>query len=114
MTVQSSTPHLDVETGAQGPQVKLASDAFEEGNLQRVSEQLVRLAEDLTGQELHLDLDSVKYLGSMGLAKLVALHKKVRARDGRLVLVNVDPSVLEVFQITHLHKVLDLRPKEAG
>jgi anti-anti-sigma factor len=40
---------------------------------------------------------------------LVALHKQLRARRGHLALVNVTDIVSEVFAVTRLDSVLDIR-----
>ena len=48
------------------------------------------------------------------LGKFVALHKRVRAGGGRLALVNVVDTVYEVFAVTRLNQVLDVRPAASG
>jgi anti-anti-sigma regulatory factor len=44
------------------------------------------------------------------LGALVALHKKLCARGGALVLLNVTAAAYEVFRLTHLVKVLAVSP----
>ena len=48
------------------------------------------------------------------LSRLVALHKRVRAAGGELVLANVTDPVYEVICLTRLHEVLDVRRPDAG
>ena len=38
----------------------------------------------------------------------------MRSRGARLRVVNVPAPVFEVFEVTRLHKVLDVHQKEAG
>src|ERR1700682_6136017 len=93
--------------------VRFHPEAFSDTNIEDVGEQLFRLAEQ-GHRNLQLDIGNVEYVGGMGLAKLAALHKKVRAVAGQLTLYNVDASVYEFFQITRLNTVLDIRRKEVA
>jgi hypothetical protein len=45
-----------------------------------------------------------------GLGVLVTLAAELRCRGGGLVLVNVPADTYEVFAVTHLVDVLDVRP----
>ena len=38
------------------------------------------------------------------------MHKRLRDRGGRLVVSNLAPKVYEVFEVTRLHTLLDIRP----
>jgi anti-anti-sigma regulatory factor len=58
---------------------------------------------------LHLDLSGVRLPTAGGLGGLVRLHTALRARGGRLVLLNVQPWAFEVFAATRLTEVLDVR-----
>jgi anti-sigma B factor antagonist len=55
----------------------------------------------------------VEFLSSAALGKLITLDRKVKAHQGRLKLSNIRPEILEVFQITKLHKIFDIRGEEA-
>jgi anti-anti-sigma factor len=61
------------------------------------------------GARLHLDLSDVNIPTAGGLGGLVRLHRDLRARGGRLVLVNVRPWAFEVFSVTRLTEVLEVR-----
>jgi anti-anti-sigma factor len=52
----------------------------------------------------------VTYLNSSALGLLLQLHKRLRARGGRLVVSNLAPQMYEVFEVTRLHTLLDIRP----
>ena len=105
---------LTVETVDDVAVVKLTGKNLDDSNTQAVGEQLLRLVDEPGRRHLQLDLGNVEYVGSMGLAKLVALHKKVRAVGGQLTLINVDHFVYEVFQVTRLNTLLDIRQKEVA
>ena len=49
------------------------------------------------------------------LAGLVRLHSKLAEASGRLRLAGVNPHLYELLEVTHLHKLLDVRgPRGAG
>jgi anti-sigma B factor antagonist len=58
---------------------------------------------------LILDFKNVNYLASAGLRVLVAAQKKLHASGGSLTLLNVGEEVMEVFEVTGLDEVLDIR-----
>jgi anti-anti-sigma factor len=60
-------------------------------------------------QHLLLDLSRVRMPTAGGLGALVGLHKLIRDNGGRLVLLNVQPWAYEVFAVTRLIDVMDVR-----
>ena len=62
---------------------------------------------------LVLDLGDVKVLTAGGLGQLVALHNRLRASGGRLVLSNVGQLAYEALEVTRLTELLDVRRKHA-
>jgi anti-sigma B factor antagonist len=54
---------------------------------------------------LVIDLTNTNFMDSTGLSTLVSAQKRMRSRGGRLVIVNVDPSLAYTFQITGLDLV---------
>jgi anti-sigma B factor antagonist len=86
----------------------LAEDLCEV-NAQAVGQALDRLVEGVARPRLRLDLGRVHYLTSTALGNLVVLHKRVREAGGELALLNVTDPVYEVFEVTRLHRVLDVR-----
>jgi anti-anti-sigma regulatory factor len=58
---------------------------------------------------LHLDLAAVRVPTAEGLGTLVMLNRELRARGGGLALVNVPALSYEVFEVTGLVGVLDVR-----
>jgi anti-sigma B factor antagonist len=105
---------LEVDTIDDTTIVKVNSRRLDEANSQAVSGQLLGLVDHSGRHELHLDLGGVEFIGSTGLGHFVALHKKLRGVGGHLTLHNVEAEVYEVFEVTHLHKFLDVRRKVAG
>jgi anti-sigma B factor antagonist len=52
-------------------------------------------------------------LSSAALGKLITLDRKVKSHRGRLKMSCIRPEILEVFQITKLNKIFDIRKDEA-
>jgi anti-anti-sigma factor len=73
-------------------------------------EKLIGFETLFRAKRLVLDLHEVELMPSQSLGKLVRLNKTVEAACGRLVLRNLSPNLLNVFQITGLDRVFDLAP----
>lgn len=71
------------------------------------------LVEQQQGKGILLNFANVEFLSSAALGKLITLDRKVKAAKGRLKMCNIRPEIFEVFQITKLNKVFDIRKDEA-
>jgi len=103
---------LHVEVAGDVTRIRFTTPRFEDGNAEAIGQQLADLVDRLGRHKLHLDLGQVEFLSSLGLAKLIALNRKVRAVKGELRLHNLRPEVYRVFEATHLTRLLDIRPQE--
>jgi anti-anti-sigma factor len=97
-----------------GAVIKLTADWLQDPTAEAAGGRLLRQADMQGRRGLTVDLGELPYLTSMWLAQLVALHKKVRGLGGQLTLVNVPAPVYEVFRLTNLDTLLDLRLKGRG
>lgn len=79
-----------------------------------IGNQLVALADKHCWRQLVLDLDQVHFLAAAALGKLIVLARRVAAGGGHLSIENAGSDVYEVFSITNLTEVLDVRPKETS
>jgi anti-anti-sigma factor len=77
--------------------------------------ELVSMAENLqealalnTGRIL-LDLKGLEFINSMGIGKIVLLHKACVQRKGKMVISGVQPKVMKLFQILCLDSVLTIK-----
>jgi anti-anti-sigma factor len=77
-------------------------------------EQLLALIVELQQNQLNLDFGNVTFLTSLGLAMLLVLKKRLAESGRRLAIVNLQPHVYEVFSVTRLDTVLDVRQQEAA
>ncbi|HYG93109.1 MAG TPA: STAS domain-containing protein [Nocardioides sp.] len=66
--------------------------------------EVLGLADD--GQVVQvLDLSGVTFLDSAGLGFLVSIHRRLRARSGRLILVCSNEPILRLLRLTSLDRV---------
>jgi len=86
---------------------------LDEANIQELGQELFQLIEEEGHKQLLLNFSSVEFLSSAALGKLITLDKKVKAHDGKLKLSNIRPEIYEVFAITKLNKLFDIKDDEA-
>jgi anti-sigma B factor antagonist len=60
-------------------------------------------------QNIVLDFKELNYLASAGIRVLVSAQKKLKASGGTLCLFHVCEEVMEVFEVTGLDDVFDIR-----
>ncbi len=60
-----------------------------------------------------IDLSGVGFAGSAALGNFVALQRLVRAKGGRIVFCNVDPTVTEVFRASKLDSLFGVRGRSS-
>ena len=86
---------------------------LDEANIQELGLELFSLIEHDNRKSILLNFTDVEFLSSAALGKLISLDRKVKANKGRLKMSNIRPEIFEVFQITKLNKVFDIRTDES-
>ena len=86
---------------------------LDEASIQELGSELFQLVEQENRGKLVLNFTKVDFLSSAALGKLITLDKKVKARSGKLKLSNIRPEIYEVFAITKLNKLFDIKDDEA-
>jgi anti-sigma B factor antagonist len=81
----------------------------EDINIEELGRELFQLVEQDNRRKLLLNFSSVDFLSSAALGKLITLEKKVRAHGGVLKLSNIRPEIYEVFTITKLDRLFDIK-----
>src|SRR4051794_18559612 len=56
-----------------------------------------------------VDLSDTTFLDSTALGVLIGAVKRLRSRDGRMTIVNVDPNIAKTFEITGLDQIFTIR-----
>jgi anti-sigma B factor antagonist len=86
---------------------------IEDINIQELGQEMFRLVEADGRERLLLDFSLVDFLSSAALGKLITLDKKMKAHGGALKPANIRPEIYEVFAITKLTRLFDIRRDEA-
>ena len=86
---------------------------LDESALQEVGQELFALVEKDNRQCLLLKFSGVEFLSSAALGKLITLDKKVKSHGGKLKLSAIRPEIFEVFAITKLNKLFDIKDSDA-
>jgi len=86
---------------------------LDELNIQELGQELFQLVEEDNKTRLLLNFQQVEFLSSAALGKLITLDKKVKAHGGKMKLSNIRPEIYEVFAITKLNKLFDIKDDEA-
>jgi anti-sigma B factor antagonist len=81
---------------------------LDEGNIQAIEEEIVRLIEAEDAPRLLISFANVEHLSSAALGHLISINNRIRARAGQLRLANIDPQIYEVFLITRLNKIFQI------
>jgi len=82
---------------------------IEDINIQELGQELFQLVDAQNRKKLLLNFSSVDFLSSAALGKLITLDKKVKAGGGLLKLSNIRPEIYEVFAITKLNRLFDIK-----
>jgi anti-sigma B factor antagonist len=86
---------------------------LDEGNIQEIGQELFDLVEKEKRKKLLLNFGTVDFLSSAALGKLITLDKKSKTAGAKLKLSNIRPEIYEVFLLTHLYKLFDIKDDEA-
>ena len=77
--------------------------------IQELGDELYGLIEKEGLKKLLLDFANVDFLSSAALNKLIGLDRKAKANAGIIKLCNLKPELQEVFVITRLNQLFDIR-----
>lgn len=82
---------------------------LDEANIQTIGAQLFALIDEDGRRKIVLDFSIVEYLSSAALGKLIIMDKKAKAAKTKLRLCCIRPEIYEVFEITKLNKIFDIK-----
>jgi len=86
---------------------------LDEAAIQELGAELFALVEHDNRKSILLDFAGVEFLSSAALGKLITFDRKLKTAKGRLKMCGLAPGILEVFQVTKLNKVFDIRAERA-
>jgi len=59
-------------------------------------------------KNIEIDLAETGFVDSCGLGALVELHKTVCSRGGKLRLINPQPPVLQILELTRMNQIFEI------
>jgi anti-anti-sigma factor len=106
MWYELNNEHLDIEPVYEDVLITFKEERIiTQDQFDRISADIMKIAQQSTGKWVILEFKNVKFLSSMFLGLLVKLQTTVNQCRGHLKLRNVSPEIFKVFKITQLHKV---------
>ena len=82
---------------------------LEELTIREIESELVDLVASHNQIKLVLNFTNVGHFSSAALGTLNKLFEQVKKQNGRMILSGISPRILDVFQITNLHKRFEIR-----
>jgi anti-sigma B factor antagonist len=81
---------------------------LDDQNIQLIGDDLFRLVDELGRRKLLLNFENVEFMSSAALGKLIRLHQRLNQVGGKLILCGISKSIMEIFEITKLDKMLKI------
>lgn len=81
--------------------------------IQELGQELFDLVERDDRKKMVLNFENVEFLSSAALGKLITFEKKSKRNDAKLILTNISPEIYQVFAITNLDKLFQIKDTEA-
>ncbi len=104
-----STPDLQIRQNDDVTIITVAErKILDELTITRLGDQLQALVTKRTEPKFILEFSNVSHMSSSALGMLITLLKRVREKNGQLRLCNIQPAILEVFEITRLTEVFNI------
>lgn len=89
------------------------SKIIDEEEIQELGQELYDLVERENRKKIILNFGHVEFLSSAALGKLIGFEKRAKKNSTELMLTNIRPEIYEVFAITKLTKLFEIKDDEA-
>jgi anti-anti-sigma factor len=81
--------------------------------IQQLGGELFDLVENGKRNKLVLNFSNVEFLSSAALGKLITFEKLAKKNNADLILTDIAPEIFQVFAITNLDKLFQIKDNEA-
>jgi len=78
--------------------------------IDRIKNEILAMVKDAGLPKFIISFENVKYISSAVLGMLMTVNKHILADHGQLRLAAIDKSLMEVFKLTRLDKILKIYP----
>lgn len=86
---------------------------LDEGPIRQVGEEFGKLTlEAAADRKLLLNFEKVEFMASAMIGLIIRLSKQCKKDKVQLKLCSISPSIMEIFRLMSLNKVLDIHPDE--
>ncbi|QDS98062.1 STAS domain-containing protein [Adhaeretor mobilis] len=110
----TNTKRIDVSESASVTVVRFKdSKIIDPESIQELGAELFDLIEQDDRKKLVLNFSDIEFLSSAALGKLITFDKKAKRAGSRLILTNISPEIFQVFAITNLDKLFEIKDTEA-
>ncbi|VAX42042.1 hypothetical protein MNBD_PLANCTO03-1255 [hydrothermal vent metagenome] len=86
---------------------------LDEANIQAIGEEIGTIIESSPKPKLLISFANVDHLSSAALGTLITINTKIRNKGGKLCLADIDPQIYEVFVITRLNQLFEIKESTA-
>ena len=73
---------------------------------------LDNLVKESKGKTVIINMDGIIYMNSTGLGIIIDTYKKFKESKGRLVLCNLIPDIMNLFEVTRLNRFIEIYGNE--
>lgn len=88
--------------------VKLSIDRATMANVENFKTSLSDIVEKYS--KVVIDLSAVTFIDSVFLGAFVVILKRLSSKNGELILAGLQPSVLKLFEMTRMDKIIPIKP----
>jgi anti-sigma B factor antagonist len=81
---------------------------LDESNIQQIADELAAIVDAVPTPMIMIRFGNVQHLSSAALGALITINNRVKGKDGKLRLAEIDPQIREVFKITKLDKIFQI------
>ena len=80
--------------------------------IDEIGAKLYELVNDFNRIQILISFKGVDFVSSWMIGKLTALNGTLKGRKGKLILCDVKKSLLEIFELTGLNRIIPIAPDE--
>lgn len=100
---------MDIKLAESDRQVKvtLKGDIYVEqaGELVEVFNSII----EKSPEEVIIDISELKSITSSGIGKIVLLYKSLRKKNGKIKIIGVNDTIMQIFKIVKLDKLVEIK-----
>jgi anti-anti-sigma factor len=74
---------------------------------------LDNLVKESEGQVVIVNMEGIIYMNSIGLGIIIDTYKKFKEMKGRMVLCNLLPEIMNLFEVTRLNRFIEIYSSES-